>query len=176
MPAPVPLTGPRELARDEDTHPTDHWSLLTLPGPVQTRAYAQAVLARENDLLVEEAEALVGDRMNRGHALHDSTAPHRFCVAELALTNPVLGTEGQRDQHAHLADLDQLAHVQIRVLAHGTDELLCHGFQLRNGETLIESPAGLVALPAAEGVFRPRFDRLWDASIPYSTWHRQRPD
>jgi hypothetical protein len=170
------ISGQLALARDEDTHPTDHWSLLTLPGPAQTRAYAQAVLARESDdLLLHEAQALVDDRMNRGRALRESTAPRRFCVAELALTSPVLAAEGLHAQHAHLADLDQLAHVQIRVLPHGADELLCHDFQLRNGQALLESPVGLVDLPDAEGVFRPRFDRLWNASIPYRAWYRQLP-
>lgn len=94
-----------------------------IPGLLQTEDYTRAIHAE--DLAAssqpEIIESQIRDRRERQeHLLHDDSPTASFVLSESCLHREVGGPEVMRTQLNHLADLAQLAHVQVQVLPYKT--------------------------------------------------------
>ncbi|GAA3623496.1 helix-turn-helix transcriptional regulator [Kineosporia mesophila] len=90
-----------------------------VPGLLQTRPYAQAIIESDNpEVGPTEIARRVGVRTGRGALLTRATAPPRFqaVIGEAVLRSPVGGAETMHGQVEHLLKLAQLEHVQVRVM------------------------------------------------------------
>jgi Domain of unknown function (DUF5753) len=91
---------------------------LVLPGLIQTRAYARAVIqAVRVDLRLEEIERRVEFRMARQRLLSQDDPPMLWMIIdESVVRRPVGGPETMREQLHYLIDCTQLPTVTLQVL------------------------------------------------------------
>ncbi|MGH3838184.1 MAG: helix-turn-helix domain-containing protein [Pseudonocardiaceae bacterium] len=89
-----------------------------VPGQLQTAEYAEAViLAARPNATQAELERRVTFRHERQERLAGSTPPRlHFVLNEAVLRRPVGSAEAFRRQLDHLAEMTQLAHVDLQVL------------------------------------------------------------
>jgi transcriptional regulator with XRE-family HTH domain len=92
---------------------------LVVPGLLQTRAYATAVIeGTEPESTQEQVERRTGVRLQRQERLGDPDSPLRFWVVvdEAALRRVVGSREVMREQLEHLARMSTEAHITVQVL------------------------------------------------------------
>ncbi|OEU89091.1 XRE family transcriptional regulator [Streptomyces oceani] len=89
-----------------------------VPGLMQTREYARAVIALKHGITREaELDRRLELRMRRQQVLHGARPPYLWAVIdEAALRRPIGGHATMRAQLRHLASLCELPHVTIQVL------------------------------------------------------------
>jgi transcriptional regulator with XRE-family HTH domain len=115
---------------------------VSIPGLLQTRAYAEAVeRATEHPFTDEQVRERVELRLTRQRALHRATDPlHLTTVLPEHLLRAVVGgRETMGDQLDHLVELQQLPNVELRVLpADDRATAIVNGFELlaRRGDTV----------------------------------------
>lgn len=117
----------------------DTWDVLPVPGLVQIRPYAEALLAgHEPGLRAREVARRVELRMRRQEVLHRAEQPLqlRAVLDESVLWRCVAGPEMQRQQLRHLVEVGQLPNVSIRVIPLTTPE-----------PAALHGPFGLLTLP-----------------------------
>ncbi|MDT0543929.1 MULTISPECIES: helix-turn-helix transcriptional regulator [Streptomyces] len=93
------------------------YSAATVPGLLQSEAYAREVLgvARYGD--VQELEERVAARLGRQRLLHQESPPHyRAVLDEAVLRRAVSDPDDWQRQLAHLLATTQLSHVTLQVL------------------------------------------------------------
>ncbi|WP_433476020.1 helix-turn-helix domain-containing protein [Spirillospora sp. CA-142024] len=92
-----------------------YWALAIVPGLLQTRDYAHALL--EDGQIIEDVEATVAARMARQEILERERPPElRVLISEAALEQPVGGAEVMRQQLAHLITLSSRRNVILRAI------------------------------------------------------------
>jgi transcriptional regulator with XRE-family HTH domain len=99
------------------------WQAISLPGLLQTEAYARAVLARSARRPVrgDDAERRVRLRMERQRILTRPDPPKVWAIIdEAVLWRPAGGAATMREQLGHLLDLTELGNVTIQVVPLGT--------------------------------------------------------
>ncbi|WP_405806554.1 helix-turn-helix domain-containing protein [Streptomyces sp. NBC_01187] len=112
-----------------------------VPGLLQTREYARAVIELAHD---EEPEAGIQRRlalrMRRQQILFGPRAPHVWAVLdEAALRRPVGGAETMRAQLNHLVALSELPHVTVQIMPFSA-----------GGHPAAGGPVTLLRLPESE--------------------------
>ncbi|GAA1095533.1 DUF5753 domain-containing protein [Nocardiopsis metallicus] len=163
------------LSADERQASIDAFSPAIVPGPLQTPAYARAVLSAcgvTNPATLEEAVQL---RMGRGHHVRtDHGHPHRYLLTEQALHTPWLGAQEVGEQRAFLRECVQLLHLRVRVLPTFSPIPWTGAFAIltyAEGEASVnvETPAGrLVAPQEMVPAYRAHFEALFAAAQPLS--------
>jgi hypothetical protein len=163
------------LSVEESGAAIDAFSAGLIAGPLQTPAYARAVLAAcgvTDPAALEEAIQL---RMDRGrHVRTDHGRPHRYLMTEQALYTPWLAEAEMGEQRAFLRQCAQLPHLELRVLpALSPTPWTCAFSILTNTEETalvnVETPAGrLVAPPEMVPAYRSHFEALFAAAQPLS--------
>ncbi len=99
----------------------------TVPGLLQTEAYARALLRCDPDASVEKVEELVSARMSRQERLTPDGAPYIWAILdEAVIRRPIGGPQVMHDQLAALLPLTDTATTKIQVLpySHGAHALL----------------------------------------------------
>lgn len=87
---------------------------LVLPGLLQTEAYARAIMA---DTRPHRTDRLIAAQHARQALLQRPELPElRMILDESVIRRQVGGPDTMRHQLAHLAELDELPHVEIRVV------------------------------------------------------------
>ncbi|WP_210751116.1 Scr1 family TA system antitoxin-like transcriptional regulator [Nocardiopsis alborubida] len=161
-------TSPQRLILDrERCGPTRAFSPALLPGAVQTRDYARAVIttcAHDTDPVTVRRALEV--RMQRHEELLHGAGHHRtYVITELALVCGLVEETVMEAQLAHLRRVAGLGHVDLRLLPADTAEPWTLGFVLRDGQVSLEGPSGLIALaPAAAPFYEAHFEQLVAAS------------
>jgi transcriptional regulator with XRE-family HTH domain len=92
---------------------------LVVPGLLQTRAYATAVIeGTEPESTQEQIERRIGVRLQRQERVNDPDSPLRFWVVvdEAALRRVVGSRAVMREQLEHLAKMSTEAHITVQVL------------------------------------------------------------
>ena len=167
------IQGQQDLSRAEAINPIWHWSPMVIPGPLQTRRCAQNTISALPDLVrPEEVEQLIADRMARGKAMAmtEGATQRRFVLTDWLLGRPFADPQAVQEQRRHIADLDALDHIQVRVLPSNACVHLFHPVQVVGDQALTEGPRGMVSMPGGAETYLPHFDRLWQAAIDYSDW------
>jgi transcriptional regulator with XRE-family HTH domain len=100
------------------------FSPLSLPGILQTRDYARAIIrAIRSDLTPEKIERRVEFRMKRQDILTGEEPPTLWVVIDEAVLHRVIGSrEIMRDELKHLVDRARLPHVTLQVLPFSSGE------------------------------------------------------
>ncbi|MFK0254933.1 helix-turn-helix domain-containing protein [Streptomyces sp. NPDC090445] len=94
---------------------------LVIPGLLQTRAYAAAVITESNPHITpEQAEARLDVRLRRQHRAHHPARPFRlWTVLDESALHRSVGNPGiMREQLAHLNHLSSQPHITLQVLPH----------------------------------------------------------
>ncbi|MFJ9641582.1 helix-turn-helix domain-containing protein [Streptomyces sp. NPDC101206] len=94
---------------------------LVIPGLLQTRAYAAAVIAESNpDITTEQVAARLELRLRRQHRAHHPARPFRLwtILDESALRRSVGTPDVMREQLQHLNHLSTQPHITVQVLPH----------------------------------------------------------
>jgi transcriptional regulator with XRE-family HTH domain len=107
------------VALERDATSIRQWS-ISLPGYLQTRAYARAIL--QGGILGLDVEAQVDARMERAELLNRDDAPdYSVVMSESVIRCRVGGSKVIKEQLDHLARMAQRPHVRIQVLldSHG---------------------------------------------------------
>lgn len=92
--------------------------LLAIPGILQTREYARALIAAmEPDVSTQQQESWVDFRANRQQVLVQNEPPYLSVVLDEALVRRKIGGGAvQREQLQHLLTMGKRAHIDIRLL------------------------------------------------------------
>ena len=107
------------LALEQGAREVTEWATMTVPGLLQTREYATAVMsAHEAGLKRRELERRVEQRMRRQHMLRRSEDPPAITavIDEAVLHRQVGSVEVLGAQLEHLVSMSTLHNVSIRVL------------------------------------------------------------
>jgi transcriptional regulator with XRE-family HTH domain len=115
------------------------YSTLTMPGLLQTRAYAQTLFTARRPLLDEETiEQRVAARLDRQQLLTCWPPPMVTAVVEESvLLREIGGHPVQREQLRHLLKMGRLRNVEIQVLP-----LKCQGHAGMEGPFILLTPKG----------------------------------
>jgi transcriptional regulator with XRE-family HTH domain len=93
------------------------YTASTVPGLLQTRAYATELLRAARPKTDQELLTQVDARIERQQILHGNDAPHfRAMVDEAALRRPPRDAEVWREQLEHLVKAGELPHVTLQVV------------------------------------------------------------
>jgi transcriptional regulator with XRE-family HTH domain len=97
---------------------------ILIPGLLQTRAYAEALIRNDSEERTPEAQIAkwIDLRMERQRVLHkEDPARLALVLEELALQRPVGNVEVLRAQLSHLIEMSKLPNIEIQVMptAHG---------------------------------------------------------
>nr|WP_241265616.1 helix-turn-helix transcriptional regulator [Streptomyces boncukensis] len=88
-----------------------------IPGLLQTRAYARAVMRAADPSIGEEIEGYLDLRMERQEVLRDAFAPWYVAVIDEGAVRRAVGTQAEAvDQLEHLLDVSELPNVRVQVL------------------------------------------------------------
>lgn len=107
------------LGFEQGARALTEWATMTVPGLLQTRAYATAVLGGHQQALRErELQRRVEQRMRRQAVLQRSDDPPTVTgiLDESVLERQVGGVEVLREQLAHLVVVSKLPNVSVRVV------------------------------------------------------------
>lgn len=167
---PQEATLPQRLILDrERSGPTRAFSPALLPGAVQTRDYAHALItaSAHHDDPVTIRRALKVRMQRHEELLHGAGHHHTYVITELALVCGLVEETVMEAQLAHLRNVAGLEHADLRLLPTGGTEPWTLGFVLRDGQVSLEGASGLIALPpAATPFYKAHFERLVAASEP----------
>lgn len=90
---------------------------VVVPGLLQTRAYAEALIKGDPDLSADQAQALVDVRMNRQQILQDSSGVHLHRVLDESVLYRQWGDgEVMREQLEHLLEMAAQPRINIQIL------------------------------------------------------------
>jgi hypothetical protein len=90
---------------------------LLVPGVLQTEAYMRAVFTQVFDKPAEHIRRLVDSRLQRQEHLFSDGAPEMFFILdEATIRRQVGGSEANRQQLAHLVELDAREGIAIKIL------------------------------------------------------------
>ncbi|MZD09760.1 helix-turn-helix domain-containing protein [Streptomyces sp. SID5785] len=137
-PEPHPQRSQEFMEIEKEAIASFSYQPLLIPGQLQTREYAHALISASSPPLDDETveERIVG-RLKRQEAMIARTgAMYGFVVYEAALRTAVGGAGAMREQLQHILDLGRLHHVSIQVLPTGR---AC-GVALNGSLVLLESP------------------------------------
>ncbi|KAF4408241.1 MULTISPECIES: helix-turn-helix transcriptional regulator [Streptomyces] len=107
------------IGLETDATSVRNYESLLVPGLLQTREYAEAVLAgMEPEATAADNAKRVGVRMKRQERISDPASPLRFwaVVDESALRRVVGDRRIMREQLEHLVELSHQPHVTVQVL------------------------------------------------------------
>lgn len=105
---------PSYIALESDAAELHLWSWATIPGLLQTPAYARAVLTYDLEVRSEDAtDRLVEARMARQERLRDGELKLWAVLDESMLHRPIGGFDVLRDQLTRLLDLGDLVTLQV---------------------------------------------------------------
>lgn len=138
----------RDYARlEREAVEISFFSTLTVPGLLQTEAYARAIFMARQPLLDEESiEARVAARMDRQKILTTWPPPMVSVVFEEAvLRRPIGGWDVQERQLSELLRLGQMRSLTVQVLP-----LECEGHAGMEGPFILLSPKGRAPLAYME--------------------------
>ncbi|GAA1468194.1 DUF5753 domain-containing protein [Nocardiopsis exhalans] len=155
--------GQEGLLIQEAEHATWQYMPLGIPGLLQNPDYARAVHTQLPHL-GEASQEQVRLRMQRAEQMR--ALPHlyhRFVLGSVTLAHP---TPVMRAQLAHLQELDQLPHIEIRVLPAGPVITDPSGFTLRADQVWIEAADLYFTAPGHRALWHAEWDRLWSKSAP----------
>jgi len=96
-----------------------HFETAYVPGPLQTRAYAQRVLeesARLHGLEVDDLQASVDTRLLRGQWLYDTEKRFEFLLAEPVLRWRLCSRDVMREQLDRLQTVVDLSNIRFGIL------------------------------------------------------------
>ncbi|MEU6537814.1 helix-turn-helix transcriptional regulator [Streptomyces sp. NPDC047000] len=115
------------------------YSTLTMPGLLQTRAYAQTLFTARRPLLDEETiEQRAAARLDRQQILTCWPPPMvTALIEESVLLREIGGRAVQREQMRHLLEMGRLRNVEIQVLP-----LKCEGHAGMEGPFVLLTPKG----------------------------------
>ncbi|MEU4283583.1 Scr1 family TA system antitoxin-like transcriptional regulator [Nocardiopsis dassonvillei] len=161
--------GQAALKTEEAAHATWQYAPGAVPGLLQTPDYATAV-ADALPHLNEGREDHFRLRMERGQQMRALThLRHRFLLSG-AVHDHAPRTALMDAQRAHLADLDQLDHIEIRVRPSGDALTDPTGFTLRGGRAWIECGDLYFAGPGDVQTWIAEWERLWSCAVPLATY------
>ncbi len=125
------------MALEAEAIAVHDYSLGLIPGLLQTKNYAQALISESCPPLDDETvEERVRARLERQDALTRRTnTVYGFVVYEAALRTEVGGREVMRQQLLHLPEIGGLRNVSIQVLPFGK----CGGLALNGSFILLET-------------------------------------
>lgn len=90
---------------------------VVVPGLLQTRAYAEALIKGDPDLLPDQIEKLVEVRMNRQQILQGDRGLHLHRVLDESVLHRVRGgADVMRDQLEHLLEMAAQPRIDIQIL------------------------------------------------------------
>lgn len=168
------LDSQTSLRSDETDAAIDSFSPALVPGPLQTPAYARAVLAACGVSDPTDLEQAVQVRLERGQRLRTHPQHHRYLMTAHALHAPWLGSAEQQEQRIFLRECAQLLHLRVRVLPKVSPIPWTGAFAILSyteGTSLVnlETPAGrLVAPQEMLPAYRAHFETLFAAAQPSS--------
>jgi transcriptional regulator with XRE-family HTH domain len=94
---------------------------LIVPGLLQTRAYAQALIVGSGMVDSSEVDQLVSARMDRRALIESPRPPTLIAILdEGVLRRPIGSSELMAEQCSHLVEAAQLSHVQIHIVPAST--------------------------------------------------------
>lgn len=136
-PEPFPARSQEYMAIESEAIAVHDYSLGLIPGLLQTRDYAHALISESCPPLDDETvEERVRARLARQAALTcRSKTVYGFVVHEAALRTEVGGREAMRRQLLHLSTVGELRNVSIQVLPFGR----CSGLALNGSFILLET-------------------------------------
>jgi transcriptional regulator with XRE-family HTH domain len=113
---PVPEWFTDWLEAEREAHTLRIWSLVLVPGLVQTADYARALfVAAEAD--EDEASALTDARLDRQTILDQADPPHVIVVLDEAVLHRRIGSELiMTEQLLHVVRISERKHVSVHVL------------------------------------------------------------
>ncbi len=109
----------REILEDHTrSHRFRHFQIALLPGPLQTRDYASAILSDAATMLGHPAdiEPTVSTRLERARLMHTGERLFHFVLLETVLTSPIVPPEVMRAQLHHLQTLLRLPNVHLGIV------------------------------------------------------------
>jgi len=140
------------------------YSLVVVPGLLQTADYAREMLAKVGPGIPDPA-GLVAGRMQRQQVLYDTSKRFAFVIAEGVLTTRVASSAvmlGQIDRIASLAT--GLDHIELRILPLGVspERITMTGFVLLDDQALVETDRTEIPVRDPRDVewYREAFDGL----------------
>src|SRR5947209_9199931 len=113
------------MALEESAVRHRNWECQHIPGLLQTKMYARAILETNTDASPEDVEARLQHRMNRQTALTHKDPVHLWAILdEDVLHRPVGGIDVMQAQLQHLLDIARRRNVTVQVIprtvgAHG---------------------------------------------------------
>jgi transcriptional regulator with XRE-family HTH domain len=118
LPGTIPETLNLLLTLEDEAVREDHFSTVYVPGLLQTRGYAEAVLhASEMRQSAEDIERQVTIRLKRQELLSRPRPPHIWAVLDESVIRRVVGGPGvMREQLAHLAACSDSTNVTLQIL------------------------------------------------------------
>ncbi|MEV2277162.1 helix-turn-helix transcriptional regulator [Nocardiopsis sp. NPDC049922] len=158
---------------------TEHWLFdsTTIPGILQTRAYAETIIrTAEFDGSAERVKRGVELRLERQKLLNRAEPPRiRAALDEAVLRRRVGSAAIMREQLAHLVECSRLPTVNVRVLPFtvGAHESPTGAFKYYVMDepypdlVYAETPKGAVYIEEPDtDLVAARYDRLWEKSLP----------
>jgi transcriptional regulator with XRE-family HTH domain len=156
------------MALEESAVRHRNWECQHVPGLLQTKEYARAILETNTDASPEEVDHRLQHRMNRQTAL---THVHLWAMLdEDVLHRPVGGVDVMHAQLAHLLDVGRRRNITLQVVprAVGAHGGMCASFMVLDFAEAAGPAAVFVelALTGGQRSSQPsevaRFDRLWE--------------
>ena len=136
-PEPFPARSQEYMAIEAEAIAVHDYSLGLIPGLLQTKEYARALISESCPPLDDETvEERVRARLARQEALtRRAKTVYGFVIYEAALRTEVGGREVMRQQLLHLSKVGALRNVSIQVLPFGQ----CSGLALNGSFILLET-------------------------------------
>jgi transcriptional regulator with XRE-family HTH domain len=168
------------ISLEADASSMQTFEALTIPGLLQTAAYARAVITANNMTSTpEEVSALVDVRMARQSALtRAKPLKLRAIIHEVSLLANVPGAGAMRDQLQRLVDATQNPHVTLQILPKEADlhPGVMGGFAMLSfiqpglDVVLLEHMDSSLYIEKADAVARyaEAFERLTAAALPFN--------
>ncbi|NKY96755.1 Scr1 family TA system antitoxin-like transcriptional regulator [Nocardiopsis alborubida] len=163
--------GQAALKTEESAHATWQYAPGAMPGLLQTPDYATA-LADALPHLDEGREDHFRLRMERGQQMRELTHLRHCFLLSGAVHDHAPHTELMEDQRAHLADLDRLDHIEIRVRPAAPVLTDPTGFTIRGQSAWVECGDLYFAAPGDVQTWIAEWERLWSCAVPLATYQR----
>lgn len=144
----------------------ENFGAHVLPGLLQTKEYAEALLSRQEELPPEQVEERVNARLSRQNRLHSAQPPLRWAIIdESVLRRNVGGADCMHKQLARLLEQVDTPDSKVQVLPFSVGPHSLMGGAL----TLLTLPKGS-AMAYEEGI---RLGHLYEDRDSVKQWRRQ---